>query len=227
MSQHPTERVSAPTSPAPAILKMEPDALLQVKLIKPEKEPTPLNPLLLGFTVAAIVLGLLFLFLWGTYVYPRTYPPSIDVSSLSITLVQPAYVAIGDEAEMDVTVTNRSTDPITGTVAVVFTGSVTVHPVPLESTSFSFENFASGASLTRRIKFSICQAPIFFCQDAIRMELQVTVGDQCIRLPVEQQIAVAPLPYVKTGISFLFGSAIIAAVATFLWDEIKKRLFGA
>ncbi len=227
MSQHPTERTSAPTWLAPAIPRTEPDALLHVKLITPDKEPAPLSPWLRRFMVAAIVLGFLYLILWGTYVYPRAYPPPTNFPSLSIALIQPAYVAPGDEADLDVTVTNSSTDPITGTVAVVFEGSAAAHPAPLEEAFISFDGLAGGASLTRRIRFSICQAPTFFCQDMIRLSLQAAVGGQCVRFPVESQIAVAPVPYIKKVISFLSSSAITAAVATFLWDEIKKRLLGA
>jgi hypothetical protein len=213
--------VAPPTSAA------RPDALLHVKLIEPEKEAGPLNSWVILLIAAAIVLGIILLILWGTYVCPRTYPQPVSVSQLSVALVSPAYVAIGDEAYLDVTVTNTGTTPITGTVAVVFEGSATAHPVPAQKTVINVDDLAGGASVTQRMGFFIYQTPIFFCQDTVRLSLQVTVDNQCKRVPIRSQISVAPIPHVKEFVSLLSGSAITTAVVTLLWDEMKKRLFGA
>ena len=106
MSQRSTKR-TGPTPSAPPTPKTEPDAPLYVKLLKPDKEPAPPSPWLRWFLVLGIVLGVLFLTLWSAYDYPRMYPSPVKTFSLYITLAHPKYISLGDEAELDVTVTNK------------------------------------------------------------------------------------------------------------------------
>lgn len=168
----------------------------------------------------------ILLWVWGAYSFPRNYPPPIDAHPLLVALVLPAYVAFGDEADLEVTVTNGGTDPTTGAVTVSFSGGAAAHPLPAETTTVKLEGLAGGASLTQRLKFSLAQAPTFWSQEVVHLALHVAVGDQHMRLPVEPQIRLAPVPYLNTISSLLFGSSLVATVSAFFWDIFKKRILG-
>ena len=224
MTRRRARRNLPPAPPASLTLRLDPDVPLQVKLSKLDKPPASLSPWLYAYVVLTILVSGAWLFLWGSYVLPRSYSPPIDAPPVSVTLVQPAYVAFGDEAGLEVTVTNRGTDPVTGTVTVMFTGPVAARPVPPETTTAKFDGLAGGASVTQRLKFALAQTPAWFSQDTVRLALQVTVGEQRVRPATELQMLIAPLPYLSTVTSVLFGSAFVSAVAAFLWDIFKKRV---
>ncbi len=214
------------TPPEPLVLKLDPTIPLQVRIIEPARKPGPPNLWLRLFAGVAFFFGLASLWLWSTFVFPRTFPPPIEISPLSITLIQPSYVAVGDDAHLDVTVTNRDSVPITGTLTVVFTGAVSARPVVSDTTTVRFDALASGASLTQRVRFLIAQSPIFFSRDSVQVGVQTTIGNQNTRRDNQVQIPIAPLPYINTFVTFLSGSGIVVAVASYLWDEFRKRVLG-
>lgn len=210
---------AAPTS---LTLLADPTAPFQVQLIKSTTPTTSLGPWWYGGVGLIIVLGGMLLLLWGSYVLPRSYPPPVTGASVMVTLVHPAYVAFGDDIDLEVTVTNQTTDEATGTVTVLSVGAVAVRPLPAETSTVKFEHLTGGASTTQRLKFSFAQNPGWWAQESVRLALQVAVGEQRLRAATEFPLAVAPLPYLQTLTSALFGSTLLAAIVAFFWDLLKK-----
>lgn len=211
---------------APENKEPKPDATYHIKLIEAQKSAPQFSVRLRWLMLISIFLAMLFMILWGTYVYPQMYPPSIHSAPVSIMLTFPTYVSIGDEAELDITVTNVSTRTITGTVTVLFEGNAGAIPRPQQLTSVHFEDLAGGTSITQQVGFSIRQPPRFFCRDMVNLALQITIGNQSVRLPTQSQIAMTPIPYLNKVISWLSGSAILTTVFSFFWEEIKRRFLG-
>lgn len=227
MSSRKRKVPSVPPMPAPLVLKLEPNAQLQVKLIAPERKPAKLSPwrLRLFLTFTFLPVALLF-FIWYNYVAKRQYPSPIKIPPLSIDLAHPAYAVFGDEAELDVTVANHDSIPITGTVTVVFSGGILARPVPSEITAIKFDSLAGGASLTQRIRFVLPQTVTFFSEDSVGMRLQIAMGNRHFYLPNVFRIAIAPLPYIETiisGLIIMIGSGLVAAIAPSLLDIFQKR----
>jgi hypothetical protein len=209
-------------------IKVSADAPLQVKLVAPEPPQPQPNLRLWFFGIGFGIVGLFLIVLWSSYVFPRTRPAPIDVAPLplAIALDQPGSVAFGDAAGLDVTVINRGATAISGTATVVFSGTVGVRPPGGETTSLSFD-LPAGASMTRRVAFAMPPTPIFYSGETVQFWVLVAANNQSARTNPEQRIAVAGLPYVNSILSYLFSSTILIGAGTFLWDEIKKRVFGA
>ncbi len=219
--------ISDISRPTDLKLQIDPNAILQVKVVEPARPSAnpniPLRILLIiSFLVFIILIGL-----WTIYIRPIDDSKRIDIGSLSVTLKHPIYVARGDDNELDVTVANRGNEPISGTVAVVFNGTAGARPLPAETTGVELDQLAGGASLTKRMKFDISQNASRF--DNVRLALQISAANQQMQPRELSQIAIAPIPYLRTvtaAAKFFSLSAIVASVVTLVLNEIRKRLFG-
>lgn len=218
---------------SPLKIQFDSGSQLQVTVVTPEKPAAPLNRsmrfLILGFSLSVFLVALLWLFLCMPYLKPSFPQSAITDASLSIALTHPAYVAYGDEAEMEVTITNLGDRSFTGAVTVNFSGAVPVRPLASETTTIKVEKLGANASLTHRMKFALRQQTRLFSGEIIPTGLQI-ITDDCSFQPVAgPQIAVAPLPFLRTINSWLSNYVVItavAAVAALLWEVMRKRLLG-
>jgi hypothetical protein len=213
--------------PSPLKLQLDPNAHLQVTILTPEKSPPPLTRSMRFLIAAVFLFGLLWSFLWLRYLtssYPQ--PTEFNAASLSIAMVHPAYVAYGDETEMELTVVNRGSQSFTGAVTVSFPGAVPVRPLPSETTTMKIEKLASGASATHRLKFALRQQARLFGGEVIPTALQITTDERSFQPTPGPPIAIAPLPFLRTINSWLSNSVVVAAVAALIWEVLRKRFLG-
>ncbi len=213
--------------PSPLKLQFDPNAQLQITVVTPDKPDTPLKRSLLLVIAIVIILTLLWFLLSLRYL-ALSYPQSTEfnAASLSIAMVHPAYVAYGDDAEMELTVTNRGSQNFTGAVTVSFPGAVPVRPLASETTTMKIEKLASGASATHRLKFALRQQARLFSGEVIPTALQITTDERSFQPTPGPQIAIAPLPFLRTINSWLSNSVVVAAVAALIWEVLRKRFFG-
>jgi len=199
---------------SPLKLQFDSDSQLQVTVVTPEKPPAPLNRSMRFLIIGVFLIALLWLFLWMRYL-TLSFPQSAEFNdaSLSIALAHPAYVAYGDEAEMELTVTNRGGQSFTGSVTVNFPSGVPVRPLASETTTIKIEKLAANASVTSRLKFALRQQTRFFSGEVIPTRLLFATDDPSFQPIPGPQIAVAPLPFLRTINSRLSNSVVVAAVA--------------
>lgn len=221
------QRITQSNQPVP--VRLEPGAELKVKLVEPATKPfLPaiwMQRIRKYGVVFAILLGMLSIYLWGTYVLPRTEPLMRQAAPISVVLIRPYYVTFGDEATLELTVSNPNSVPITGTVTAVFSDTIRVRPLPTETTTIKFENLASGASMTQYLNFSMPKDWIFFSHESVRFALQATLDDKLVG-SANDEIAIAPFPYIATLASPLSVTTILGALFGLGLDFIKKRLLG-
>jgi len=219
---------------SPLKIQFDSGSQLQVTVVAPEKPSAPLNRsmrfLIISVSLSVFLGALLWLFLCMPYLN-LSFPQSAKFgdASLSIALTHPAYVAYGDEAEMELTVTNLGSQSFTGAVTVNFSGAVPVRPLASETTTINIEKLGANASITHRLKFALRQQTQLFSGEVIPTGLQI-ITDDCSFQPVAgPQIAVAPLPFLRTINSWLSNYVVVtsvAAVAALLWEVMRKRILG-
>ncbi len=224
----PSQPTPAPQFPDSLTLKLEPDARIQVTVAQAEQPAKPLNRWLKWLIYAVIILGGCWLGVYGKYIQPRAYSPGIELSgtALSAKLSHPSFVAFGDEAELDVTITNTGDDTFNGFVTLIFNGNVAPLPLPPETTRLEIKDLSGKASATHRVKFALGESPQWFSGESIRIGLQASSANQRFNSRGESIIRIAPFPYLRTFSSALSGSAVIIAVAALLWEVVRKRFFG-
>jgi hypothetical protein len=227
-SPTPVEKAVAVPSP----LKLTWDAPIKVEVVEKEKPPPEVNRLTLLLRFAAIFFAVSFALLGALLGYfflrPRNYLPPAgcapEIEGLSIALSYPSYIATGDEGYIDVTVINGGEREITGTVVVVFKGPISVQSAVSESSVIEFTALKSGGRETRRVRFSLNESPLWFSDEVVRFHLLAAVEGSEKKLE-EHIIQLAPIPYLKTGFSWLMGSSFVAGLISALWDEIRRRIF--
>lgn len=180
---------------------------------------------LIAFT--AIFAVLVSLLIW-CFVLPIEFFSPIEFKdrSLFVSLRHSTYVAFGDEAEIDLSVTNDASESFSGEVTVVFKGDVGAQPLPSESTTFKIENLVSGASGSHRLKFALASKPRWFSGQSVGTAVQVSSATAPVQALPGPEIRITPIPFMRTIISLLSNSAIVAFLAALLWEVARKRLFG-
>jgi len=213
--------------PSPLTLKLEPDAQLNVSVITPEKPKPPFNRLLAGFAAIFIGLAGFWLYLFYTYIVPRNYPvTTIRDASLSVAIAFPTYFTPGDEAEMEFNIANGGAESFTGHLTVCFADGAPVRPVPPETTTLEVQNLAPGASRSHRLKVALGKSPALFGGETVNSSLRLSTA-QCAFQPIAgPQLQTAPWPYLRTINNWLSSTGVIAAIAAFLWEVMKKTVFG-
>jgi hypothetical protein len=212
---------------SPLKIQFDADSQLRITVVTPEKPPAPLNRLMRSLIIGVFLIALLWLFLWMRYL-ALSYPQSAEFkdASLSIALAHPAYIAYGDETEMELTVTNIGGQSFTGSVTVNFPGGVPVRPLASETTSIKIEKLSPNACVTSRLKFALRQQTRMFSGEVIPTRLLIATDDRSFNPVAGPQIAVAPLPFLRTINSLLSNSVVVAAIVALLWEVMRKRLLG-
>lgn len=207
-------------------LKLEPDTHLRVTMVTPEKLESPLGVGILSLIAGTVIFTALFLFLYAYFVLQTEFSSPIEFKGVSVSLRHSTYVAFGDEAEIDLSVTNSGTQPFSGEVTVVFKGDVGAQPLPSQSTTFKVENLVSGASGSHRLKFALAGKWRRFSEQPVGTAVQVSSAAVPAQALPGPEIRITPIPFLRTIISLMSNSAIIAALAALLWEVARKRVFG-
>jgi tetratricopeptide (TPR) repeat protein len=178
--------------------------------------------------VSSIILILFAL--WFIYLLPRQ-TAVVDCKalsrSLSVYVTFPAYLANGDEGEIQVTLANEvnASTAISGTVLIDFQGPAkTRNSDPNSSNVIQFASLAPGERKSTNFKFTLNE-PIQLVADPTRyleFGLFASPSNQPCE-PSKFHIAVAPIYSLRSAIAFLWGSIGLAIVGL-LWNRIKKWL---
>jgi hypothetical protein len=148
---------------SPLKIQFDSDSQLRITVVTPEKPPAPLNRWMRSLILGVFLIALLWFFLSARYLALRFPPPAeFNDASLSIALAHPAYLAYGDEAEMELTVANIGGQSFTGSVTVNFPGGVPVRPLASETTTIKIEKLSPNACVTSRLKFALRQQTRLF-----------------------------------------------------------------
>ncbi len=196
----------------------KPNKPLQITLIPPESKLPVFPSRAKKFVWAVLILIFLWLLLYIGLIAPRAYSPmKFNETPLAVTVAHPDSAAFGDEAELDLIVTNPGDQEFSGALTVIFNSNVAVFPLPSETTTIEIKNLDAKAASTHRVKFALPQQWRFFSGEKIRVGLQASTpspaGAQRYRSTAEATIKVAPFPYLRTLNSLLFGSAAVMAIA--------------
>lgn len=204
------------------------DAPLKIELAKREERlEKPPTKLALFLRFAAPLLMLIFALLSWLYIVPESHVASVyfapAISGLDIAVCYPSYLSPGDESFVDLTITNRTNQQITGNVVVDFTG-IPIQTALSESSAIDFETLEPGERTTYRIRFFLGEPPCWFGRDKVRFLLraQITGGEQ-ESISSIQTIHLAPIPYLKTILSGL-ASLSIAAFTGSILDRVLRWL---
>jgi hypothetical protein len=212
---------------SPLKIQFDSDSQLRITVVTPEKPPAPINRWMRSLIIGVFLIALLWFFLSMRYLALRFPPPAeFNDASLSIALAHPAYVAYGDEAEMELTVANVGGQSFTGSVTVNFPGGVPVRPLASETTTIKVEKLSPNACVTSRLKFALRQQTRLFSGEVIPTRLLIATDDRSFQPVAGPPIAVAPLPFLRTINSWLGNSVVAAAIAALLWEIMRKRLLG-
>lgn len=110
----------------------------------------------IGLLFLLVAVSLYLVRLGMQYVLPVEAPGPVvcrGAPGLTVSLVYPTYLALGDEGFLDVTVHNTATHTVTGTLVVAFTGPVPVRLAAGTDSAIRLEGLAPGASHTQRLRF--------------------------------------------------------------------------
>ncbi len=179
---------------------------------------------------AAAILLLLtgfYAFAWASWIQPRErLSPSVcgaQVPELAVHLSYPRYLAVGDEGEIDVTVINRATQTLTGSVTLAFDQAIGVHVAGDEETVLRFKDLPGGGQVTDHVKFSWNISPRFGDAAASSFRLRVSLASGGLYETDAQTVTVAPIPYLTLALAR--GAALLTGLVGLLGEQIKKRLF--
>jgi len=212
---------------SPLKIQFDSDSQLRITVVTPEKPPAPLNRWMRSLILGVFLIALLWFFLSTRYLALRFPPPAeFNDASLSIALAHPAYVAYGDEAEMELTVANIGGQSFTGSVTVNFPGGIPVRPLASETTTIKIEKLSPNACVTSRLKFALRQQTRLFSGEVIPTRLLIATDDRSFQPVAGPPIAVAPLPFLRTINSWLGNSVVAAALAALRREVMRKRLVG-
>jgi len=172
--------------------------------------------------LASMLIALVVLAgLWGIYVAPTT--PAVETrDGLQVALTFPNYLAVGDEGAIDVTVTNLTGGPVTGTLALAFSPLPPVHLLEESEAVIALENFPPSAGRSARVRFQAALTPYPINSGRIDFTPLATLDGQALAAFTTRSTAIAPFPYLRVLTTGAFG---VSALAGLFWEQIKKRLF--
>jgi len=213
------------TPPAtPATLTLPPDTIFKVQVAPPEKKPDAWDrwrPRVLRLLGAVLAVSGLMTFFW---LLPIEHPAPLHaagISQLSVTLTYPRYVSIGDEGTIDLSVTNISTQAVSGTLVLAFGDSPPVRLLEDSSNTLRLENLPPGGQQTLSVRYGLALQPALG-GGYLEFIPRATIEGAGNADYTTQRVDIPFVPLLRTVLSLTLGPAAIAGL---FWDQIKKRLF--
>jgi hypothetical protein len=169
--------------------------------------------------------------LWRKFLVPHQRPSrTIELGSakvpVSLILTYPNYIAGGDQGYIDVTMCNEGDRPISRNVVVDFHDHH--HVVCMncsEKNELEFKDLAPRVRQTWRIGFVMNETPschlYWSALPPVQFDVKVVDGyGNGIAVFSDQEVKLAPIPYLRTFLS----SGFITALLTLPIEWLKKRL---
>jgi len=227
----PSEARSSDARPAPTATTLEllTSRPLEVRLaqVPPPAQPRPNWPLWALIALLG-VLGLVYAYLGGTYILPWEHRPALscwpEIPPLQLGVSFPHWLAVGDEGCLDLTITNWGSEPLTGTVAVVFSGQRAVRFAEGERNVISFAGLAPDEQRVHRLRFLFAEPPAMLRGGSASFRLWVRLADGREHCLNGGAVLMAPLPYLRTILSGLAG-LMLGGLGGLLWAQLRKRFF--
>jgi hypothetical protein len=215
---------SAP--PVPNILTLPPNTIFKVEVVPPAKPPDAWDqwrPIVKWLLVAVLIVsGVLYLF----WIMPMAYSPVLAddrAPGLLLTVSYPVFLARGDEGAIEVTATNANTQPLTGTVTVIFSGTLPVQFVGDSGNTLKIAALPAGGQQTLHVRYQLAQIAAFG-SDSLRFTPHALLENGASVDYAPQNVTITFVPLVKT---ILTGALGISAITGLLWAQLKQRLFPA
>lgn len=211
--------------------KLDVQSLPELHILKPKQKQKSIWHKLWPFLVSVLVIvsGAM---LWALFVWPQNHPldETIELKPapipLSLRVVYPRYVAIGDQGHVAVTIVNRSSQPISGTVVIVFDGCHIACTSGDRTNRIQFQDLAPRVSQDFEITFVLNEAPRFYVvgpnPPPVKFHLQVadTNGNKADAFS-DQEIKLGPIPYLGKILSPIIGAVCILLI-NFPVDWLKR-----
>jgi hypothetical protein len=178
------------------------------------KSLRPYATWLIGFVL------LVLLVMAAVWVMPTEYPPTLNHPLAAINLVYPRFHATGDESVIDVTLTNTSTQAMTGTLLLDFGTSPPVIEVEDSVNVMKIGNLPSHGKQTLHFRYRL-GFPANLSGGYLEFVPRLAIEGSSSQDYPSQRVDVPPVPWVRT---VLVGTLLVGLVAL-LGDQLKQRLF--
>jgi hypothetical protein len=212
-------------------LKLGADAPLSVRLESPPSRPLNRWEMAGRYSLFFVVILVfaLSLFFAGFFAYPTQAPPPEALPglfpSLSVSYAAPKYLAVNDEAILEISALNILTQPVTVTVALVFAdASLPVVALDGGPLAVTFENLRPGVRATRALRLALRARP---AGRQLDFTLRALWPDGTTQDTTQAHaFGVTPLiPYLRAGLNWVLSvSGFLTFLCTLLWDRFLKRL---
>lgn len=220
-----SKKSGAKTAPLPVKLAkpidLPPGTKLEVEVVPAEKPPdiwARLQPYAYAILFIVLALAIIMALGWlAPYEYETLEFPQVGVR---VTLAYPQFVSHGDEGIIAATVTNTTTQSITGTLTLDLVNSPAVSGVEDSTNTLVFEDLPSGGKYTLHFRYNLTISPsigggyLHFKPRVTTTGFGSQEGSDLLRIDIP------PIPRLR-----LIVPGAIALVVGLLWDQIKKQLF--
>jgi hypothetical protein len=170
-------------------------------------------------TLLALILLMLLLWAWALLILAPTALPrtiSLTTGDLDIVLSFPTLTFVGDETTIDVSVVNRSSTSLTGTVVLKLPETPVVHLTSEGDNWVALAALAPDARATAHLKF------VAEGDGALTFTPQVRLETQPPANLAAQTLTISPLPRLNSLRSWIIGT--FAAGFAFIARPWLKRL---
>jgi hypothetical protein len=213
------------TASAPHQLTLPPNTILKVEVVESTKPPTiwdQLRPIAYYAFATVIIVATI---VWWYWVKPVAYvEPPVDptqTAALAVTLVYPQFVSRGDEGVIDVTITNITPQPISGTLVLDFGNPPPITTLDNSTNVLTLKDLPPRGNQSLHLRFSLAQSTTDLSPATLIFTPRVTLDSGEGAAYQAQSINVTPIPMVRT---LLNGALGLAALYGLLWAQIQKRL---
>lgn len=209
-------------SVTPALLAL-PDELIRVKIVTETPPVDALAERRRAFVRLALFVGVTLLSaIGGLYLIPVTFTQT--QSDVHLALTYPPRLALGDEGVIDLTVTNLSAQPITGTLVLSFGDEPALHFVEDSSNALALSDLASGARRTAHVRFQLAALPPWELKaDRIDFTPRLNLEAQPFVSYTPQSMEISKVPAVRALLTVVFGVDVF--LLGLFRDQLKKLLF--
>lgn len=195
------------TGPLPLRVRLEPDP-------KPQLDPRAPLAALLALTLLMLLLVAWVLLILAPTALPKTV--SLTTGDLDIFLSFPALTFVGDETTIDLSVVNRGTTPVTGTVVLKLPETPVIHLTSEGDNTVALAALAPDARATAHLKF------VAEGDGALTFTPQVRLETQPPADLAAQTLTISRLPRLNSLRSWIFG--VFVAGFAFIAQPWLKRL---
>jgi len=167
----------------------------------------------------ALTLLMLLLLVWALLILAPTALPktvSLTTGDLDVFLSFPTLTFVGDETTIDVSVVNRGSTPLTGTVVLKLPASPVVHLTSEGGNTVALAALAPDARATAHLKL-VAEA-----NGRLTFTPQIRLEGQPPADLAAQTLTISPLPRLNSLRSWIFG--VFAAGFAFIAQPWLKRL---